>query len=277
MTFCSVCLCLTPAMCHASSCHCYLTLLSGTPSKYQLCTSYCASVPWTPHRDFNIFVVLPWLLSWGFPYFLICFQTLQVFVISRPSHPSAFFSYLGFFPSCLVCAPSSSSQLLTITCLCQHNSLACFQPFSLIPQHPCWRPSGFQLCLFLFSMWLWLTGQRSDLVWVQLISQINAFHAATCLSSCILSSALPLLQFVLLRDKQPQNCIAFPFAVSWNINCHFHAVWYPCPYPVLTVLSHLCEMLCVCFFSAGFSVLKEFTQSYAVRGLFSRVLKFTST
>lgn len=82
------------------SCHCYLTLLSGTPSKYQLCTSSCASIPWIPHRDVNIFVVLPWLLTWGFPCFLIW---CQVFVISRPSHLSTFFSYLGFFPllSCL--------------------------------------------------------------------------------------------------------------------------------------------------------------------------------
>lgn len=130
----------------------------------------------------------------------------------------------GFFTSSLVYAPSSS-QLLTITCLCQHNSLACFQPFTFILQHPCWRPSWSQLYLFLFSMWLLLTGQRSDLLlWMELISQISAFHATTCLSSCILSPALPLLQSVLLKDKQPQNCIGFPFAVSWNINYHFQAV-----------------------------------------------------
>lgn len=140
------------------------------------------------------------------------------------------FILVFFFPSSLVYAPSSSSQLLTITCLCQHNSLACFQPFTFIPQHPCWWPSGSQLYLFLSSTWLWLTGQRSDLVlWVQLISQISAFHAATCLSSCILSSALPLLQSVLLKDKQPQNCIGFPFAVSWNINYHFQAVCISSP------------------------------------------------
>lgn len=46
--------------------------------------------------------------------------------------------------------------------------------------------------------------------------------------------------------------------------------------PVLTVLSHLLSY-CVWVFHAGFSVLKEFTQSYTVKNLFSRLLKSCST
>lgn len=178
-------------------------------------------------RDLNIFVSLPWQLSWGFPYFLFWFQTLHMFVISRPSHLSTFFSYLGIFYllSCL-CSffilPASHHRL---PLLAQFFGL-----FSAIHIHPSASMLTSQLILFLFSVWLWLTDQRSDLLlWMQLISQINAFHATTCLSSCISSAALPLLQSVLLKDKQPQNCIGFPFAVSWNINYHFQAVCISSP------------------------------------------------
>lgn len=250
MTCCCVCLCLTPAMCHASSSHCYLSLLSGTPSKYQLCTWHHlpASLPWIPHRDLNIFVVLPWLLSWGFPNFLFCFQTLQVFFFL----PFYLLFILGGFSllSCL-CSffilPASHYQLPLSA-----QFFGLFSAIHIDPSASLLMTGGSRLYLFLFSTWLWLTGQRSDLLlWVQLISQISAFHAATCLSSCILSSALPLLQSVPLKDKQPQNCICLPFAVSWNVNYHFHAVcisfpgWHPCPYPALTVLSHLWDALCV--------------------------------
>lgn len=134
-----------------------------------------------------------------------------MFVISRPSHLSTFFSYLVFFP--------------LLSCLCSF--------FILPASHHHWPLSAQFFSLFSaihidpsasLSMTQWisvvpisvqhvaLTHRPEE--WVQFISQINAFHAATCLPSCILSSALPLLQFVLLKDKQPQNWIGFPCAVS---------------------------------------------------------------
>lgn len=124
-------------------------------------------------------------------------------------------------PMFLVHPPSFSPSLAFVSTVLW----LVFSHSHFIPQHPCWQPSWSQLYLFLFSAWLWLTDQRSDLLWMQ----INAFHATTCLSRCISSPALPLLQSVLLKDKQPQNCIGFPFAISWNINHHVQAVFVSFP------------------------------------------------
>lgn len=227
------------------SCHCYLTLLSGTPSKYQLCTSYMPqSLEYlTETSIFCSFAITALLRLSLFPDLIsdsagVChFQAFPPFYL---------LFILGFFSppllSMLLLHASSFSPSLTF--------VSTILWFVFSHSHPCWWPSGSQLCLFLFSTWLWLRPEE----WVQFISQINAFHAATCLPSCISSSALPLLQFVLLKDKQPQNCICFPCAVSLNINHHFHAVCISSPGGILALIlywpcSHTSVSCCVCVFS----------------------------
>lgn len=225
MTNCCVCLCLAPATCHAHPAtavlSCFLELhlnsscspgTSHVPQSLEYITEASASLCFCHDCSLKSFLIS-------------CFGFRLGRCLSFPGL-STFFSYLGFPPCSLVYAPSSSSQLLTITCLCQHNSLACFQPFTFIPQHPCRWPSGSQLYLFLFSMWLWLTDQRSDfLLWMQLISQINAFHAA----HLHLVISPPITAVCTARGQAASEMYGFPLAVWWNRNYHFQAVCISSP------------------------------------------------
>lgn len=114
---------------------------------------------------------LPWLLSRGFPYFLFWFQTLQVFVISRPSHLSTFFSYLGDF------LPPLLSMLLL-------------------------HPPSFSPSLAFVSTILWLVFSRShssfsihaddpvDLSCIYFCSACGSYSQTRVISSCGWNSSL---------------------------------------------------------------------------------------
>lgn len=260
------------------SCHCYLTLLSGTPSKYQLCTSYMPqSLEYlTETSIFCSFAITALLRLSLFPDLIsdsagVChFQAFPPFYL---------LFILGVFSppllSMLLLHPPSFSPSLTFV------STILWFVFS----HSHWS-----LSIPVDDQWISVVSISVQHVALTQARGVGAVHLSDqCFPCCHLLAQLHLI----ISPPITAVCTAQGQAASelhWLSLCcfmkhksplpcslHLFPWWHPCPYPVLAVLSHLCELLCVCFLSAGFSVLQEFTQSYVVRDLFSRALKFTST
>lgn len=125
--------------------------------------------------------------------------------------------YPGFFFLFFLFAPASSSQLLTIACLCQHYFLAHFQSFTFIPQCPCWWPIWSLSCMYFCPQCLPSAcgsdsiGQWSALLlWMQFVPQITVVHATTSLSSWILHQSYYFSLLYCLRTRGLRSVLAFP-------------------------------------------------------------------
>lgn len=149
-------------------------------------------------------------------YFLLWFQTVEVFATSRPYSLLCitlswfFFGWLFFLCFCFI-LPASRHHL-SLSALFWHIFSHSHSSLSVHVDDPS-DPSVVCICALSGSG---STGWWSALLlWMQFISQITIVHATTCSSSWVLSSVLPLFQsVVLIKDKRPQKCICFPFAVA---------------------------------------------------------------